>query len=90
MAQDLDDRNNRHRMRYMQSYRSTGTSWERRYSGLSESDLANHTRTTLRSLSPDRDRDPLGFVDFDSDMESVTSSAFSTQSERPLGNRAYR
>ncbi|XP_044751578.1 regulating synaptic membrane exocytosis protein 2 isoform X5 [Coccinella septempunctata] len=89
VAQDLDDRNNRHRMRYMQSYRSAGSGWERRYSGLSDSDLANHTRTTMKSLSPERERDPLGFADFDSDMESVTSSAFSTQSERPLGNRAY-
>ncbi|KAL3280795.1 hypothetical protein HHI36_004027 [Cryptolaemus montrouzieri] len=92
VAQDLDDRSNRQRMRYIHTYRSTGSGWERRYSGLSDSDLANHTRTTRRSLSPDRDRDPLGLVDFDSDMESVasvTSSAFSTQSERPLGNRAY-
>ncbi|KAK9869904.1 hypothetical protein WA026_003624 [Henosepilachna vigintioctopunctata] len=92
VAQDLDDRSNRNRVRYIHTYRSTGSGWERKYSGLSDSDLANHTRTTRRSLSPDRDRDPLGLVDFDSDMESVasvTSSAFSTQSERPLGNRGY-
>lgn len=91
VAQDLDERsNNRNRMRYVHTYRSTGSGWERRYSGLSDSDLANHARSTRRSFSPekDRDRDPLGLVDFDSDMESVasvTSSAFSTQSERPRG-----
>ncbi|KAJ8965178.1 hypothetical protein NQ314_004321 [Rhamnusium bicolor] len=96
VAQDLDDRsNNRNRSRYVHTYRSTGSGWERRYSGLSDSDLANHTRSTRRSFSPerDRDRDPLGLVDFDSDMESVasvTSSAFSTQSERPRGTRAIR
>lgn len=95
VAQDLDDRSssNRHRMRHVQTYRSSGSGWERRYSGLSDSDLANHTRSTRRSMSPDRERDPLGLVDFDSDMESVasvTSSAFSTQSERPRGTRAVR
>lgn len=63
--------------------------WERHYSGLSDSDLTN-AETRLRprnSLSPDKD-----FMgDFgDSDMESVvsvTSSAFSTQSERPRGSK---
>lgn len=88
VAQDLDDRN-RYRMKYMHTYRGTGTGWERRYSGLSDSDLATHSRPR-RSFSPERDRDPLGLVDFDSDMESVasvTSSAFSTQSERPRGTR---
>lgn len=96
VAQDLEERGTRsHRVRYMQAhtYRSTGSGWEqRRYSGLSDSDLATHSRTR-RSLSPDRDRgDPLG-LDFDSDMESVasvTSSAFSTQSERPRGTRVIR
>lgn len=94
VAQDLEDRsNNRQRGRYLHTYRSHG--WERRLSGLSDSDLANHTRFTRRSLSPerDRDRDPLGLIDFDSDMESVasvTSSAFSTQSERPRGTRNVR
>ncbi|CAH1368306.1 unnamed protein product [Tenebrio molitor] len=92
VAQDLDqDRAGRHRMRYVHTYRSTGSGWERRYSGLSDSDLANHTRNMRRAASPDRDRDPLGLVDFDSDMESVasvTSSAFSTQSERPRGTKA--
>lgn len=91
VAQDLEERN-RHRMKYMHTYRSTGSGWERRYSGLSDSDLATHSRPR-RSLSPERDRDPLGLVDFDSDMESVasvTSSAFSTQSERPRGTRAAK
>ncbi|KAJ8972639.1 hypothetical protein NQ317_007350 [Molorchus minor] len=92
VAQEMDDRSHRNRMKYVHTYRSTGSGWERRYSGLSDSDLANHTRSTRRSFSPerDRDRDPLGLVDFDSDMESVasvTSSAFSTQSERPRGTR---
>lgn len=95
VAQDLDqDRAGRHRMRHMQTtYRSTGYGWERRYSGLSDSDLANHARKTRRAVSPDRDRDPLGLVDFDSDMESVasvTSSSFSTQSERPRGTKNIR
>lgn len=69
--------------------------WERHYAGgLSDSDL---TSTSLdsrlrprHSLSPDKD-----FMgDFgDSDMESVvsvTSSAFSTQSERPRGSKGLR
>ncbi|RZC33978.1 regulating synaptic membrane exocytosis protein 2, partial [Asbolus verrucosus] len=94
VAQDLDqDRAGRHRMKYVHTYRSTGSGWERRYSGLSDSDLANHTRNIRRGASPERDRDPLGLVDFDSDMESVasvTSSAFSTQSERPRGTRAIK
>lgn len=78
-----------------QMYRSTGMGgWERHYAGLSDSDLATHSQDArLRprhSLSPDKDF--LG--DFgDSDMESVvsvTSSAFSTQSERPRGSRGMR
>lgn len=97
VAQDLEERAMRHHNRWntrnvQTTYRSTGSGgWEqRRYSGLSDSDLATHSRTR-RSLSPDRD--PLGLVDLDSDMESVasvTSSAFSTQSERPRGNRIPR
>jgi regulating synaptic membrane exocytosis protein 2 len=66
--------------------------WERHYSGLSDSDLTN-AETRLRpraSLSPDKDI----MGDFgDSDMESVvsvTSSAFSTQSERPRGSKGLR
>lgn len=68
--------------------------WERHYSGLSDSDLTTTSlETRLRprhSLSPDKD-----FMgDFgDSDMESVvsvTSSAFSTQSERPRGSKGLR
>nr|CAH7716938.1 unnamed protein product [Callosobruchus chinensis] len=95
VAQDLEEKGNGRsgRMgRYVHTYRSStfggGSGWDRRYTGLSDSDLANHTRATRRSYSPERDRDPMGLVDFDSDMESVasvTSSAFSTQSERPRG-----
>lgn len=70
--------------------------WERHYSGLSDSDLtttSSNLEPRLRprhSLSPDKD-----FMgDFgDSDMESVvsvTSSAFSTQSERPRGSKGLR
>jgi regulating synaptic membrane exocytosis protein 2 len=68
--------------------------WEKHYSGLSDSDLTTTSlETRLRprhSLSPDKD-----FMgDFgDSDMESVvsvTSSAFSTQSERPRGSKGLR
>ncbi|XP_011691488.1 PREDICTED: regulating synaptic membrane exocytosis protein 2 [Wasmannia auropunctata] len=85
-------------------YRSTGMGgWERHYSGLSDSDLPSighdpltlshsHAHRLHRSrrghLSPDKDI--LGDLG-DSDMESiasVTSSAFSTQSERPRGSRA--
>lgn len=88
VAQDLDERSGRYRMRYMQhTYRSTGSGWEKRFSGLSDSDLTTHARTR-RPFSPDRET--FGLVDFDSDMESVasvTSSAFSTQSERPRGTR---
>jgi regulating synaptic membrane exocytosis protein 2 len=62
--------------------------WSRhRYTGLSDSDL---TQGELRQRSPtEREAgDPC-----DSDMESVasiTSSAFSTQSERPRGSRGYK
>ncbi|KAK5647100.1 hypothetical protein RI129_005564 [Pyrocoelia pectoralis] len=89
VAQDLEERANRQRIRHIHTYRSSGSGWEKRYSGLSDSDLANHSRIR-RPMSPERDRDPLGLVDFDSDMESVasvTSSAFSTQSERPPGTK---
>ncbi|XP_018323416.1 regulating synaptic membrane exocytosis protein 2 isoform X2 [Agrilus planipennis] len=89
VSQDLEERAFRQRGRY-NTYRSSGTGvWEKRYGGLSDSDLANHSRLR-RSYSPERDRDTLGLVDFDSDMESVasvTSSSFSTQSERPRGTR---
>ncbi|KAM0732110.1 Regulating synaptic membrane exocytosis protein 2 [Formica fusca] len=93
----------RHRNR-QSIYRSTGMGgWERHYSGLSDSDLPSigHDPLTLPHshayrmhrprkghLSPDKD--VLGDLG-DSDMESiasVTSSAFSTQSERPRGSRA--
>lgn len=88
----------RHRPRqaHQQTYRSTGMGgWERHYAGLSDSDLTMRSTMEPRlrargSLSPDKD-----FMgDFgDSDMESVvsvTSSAFSTQSERPHGSRGLR
>ena len=76
--------------------------WERHYSGLSDSDLLSIDHDPLSlphshayrmprprrgHLSPDKD--VLGDLG-DSDMESiasVTSSAFSTQSERPRGSR---
>ncbi|XP_038119867.1 regulating synaptic membrane exocytosis protein 1 [Culex quinquefasciatus] len=100
--QDFEERSGgrfaRHRGRqshHQPTYRSTGmggnAGWERHYSGLSDSDLTTHSlesRSRPRhSLSPDKD-----FMgDFgDSDMESVvsvTSSAFSTQSERPRGSK---
>ncbi|XP_055607385.1 regulating synaptic membrane exocytosis protein 2 isoform X8 [Uranotaenia lowii] len=100
--QDFEERSGgrfgRHRGRqghHQPTYRSTGMGgWERHYSGLSDSDLTTHSlESRIRprhSLSPDKD-----FMgDFgDSDMESVvsvTSSAFSTQSERPRGSRGIR
>lgn len=59
--------------------------WDRHYGGLSDSDLpSSEMKMRMRDwLSPDKE---FG----DSDMESVvsvTSSAFSTQSERPRGLR---
>lgn len=68
--------------------------WDRHYAGLSDSDLATHSYEDRRSrprhlLSPDKDY-PGGL---DSDLESVvsvTSSALSTQSERPRGSRGLR
>nr|CAI5824961.1 unnamed protein product [Callosobruchus analis] len=89
VAQDLEERGNGRGGRMNSSTFGGGSGWDRRYTGLSDSDLANHTRSTRRSYSPDRDRDPMGLVDFDSDMESVasvTSSAFSTH-EYPYGYR---
>ncbi|XP_018353857.1 PREDICTED: regulating synaptic membrane exocytosis protein 2 isoform X3 [Trachymyrmex septentrionalis] len=100
VAQEERARFMRHRNR-QSIYRSAG--WERHYSGLSDSDLPSigHDPLTLSHshahrihrprrghLSPDKDI--LGDLG-DSDMESiasVTSSAFSTQSERPRGSRA--
>ncbi|XP_011647234.1 regulating synaptic membrane exocytosis protein 2 [Pogonomyrmex barbatus] len=93
----------RHRNSRQSIYRSTGMGgWERHYSGLSDSDLPSigHDPLTLphshahRMHRPRRghlspDKDVLGDLG-DSDMESiasVTSSAFSTQSERPRGSR---
>ncbi|KAH8334946.1 hypothetical protein KR074_006946 [Drosophila pseudoananassae] len=99
LGQDFDERLasggrfGRHRTRqphHQATYRSTGMGgWERHYTGLSDSDLHSmDTRMRPRhSLSPDKDF--MGEFG-DSDMESVvsvTSSAFSTQSERPRTSR---
>ncbi|XP_028164398.1 regulating synaptic membrane exocytosis protein 2 isoform X2 [Ostrinia furnacalis] len=69
------------------TYRSTPQGWERHYAGLSDSELAARGGTgwapPRRRLSPDA-------AAADSDLESVasvTSSAFSTQSERPRPTR---
>ncbi|XP_065087188.1 regulating synaptic membrane exocytosis protein 2 [Ochlerotatus camptorhynchus] len=91
----------RHRQsHHLPTYRSTGmgvdfnSGWEQRYTGLSDSDLPTHSLDSRirprHSLSPDKE-----FMgDFaDSDMESVvsvTSSAFSTQSERPRASKGIR
>lgn len=63
--------------------------WERHYAGLSDSELAARSGggwAPRRRLSPDA-------TAADSDLESVgsvTSSAFSTQSERPRPTRMLR
>ncbi|XP_026726002.1 regulating synaptic membrane exocytosis protein 2-like isoform X2 [Trichoplusia ni] len=72
------------------TYRSTPQGWERHYAGLSDSELAARSGgggaggwAPRRRLSPDA-------TAADSDLESVasvTSSAFSTQSERPRPTR---
>ncbi|VVC92499.1 unnamed protein product, partial [Leptidea sinapis] len=67
------------------TYRSTPQGWERHYAGLSDSELASRGGgwAPRRRLSPDA-------AAGDSDIESVgsvTSSAFSTQSERPRPTR---
>ncbi|XP_049887473.1 regulating synaptic membrane exocytosis protein 2 isoform X3 [Pectinophora gossypiella] len=68
------------------TYRSTPQGWERHYAGLSDSELAGRGASgwaPRRRLSPDA-------AAADSDLESVasvTSSAFSTQSERPRPTR---
>ncbi|XP_037300241.1 regulating synaptic membrane exocytosis protein 2 isoform X2 [Manduca sexta] len=68
------------------TYRSTPQGWERHYAGLSDSELAARSGgawAPRRRLSPDA-------AAADSDLESVasvTSSAFSTQSERPRPTR---
>ncbi|XP_055847782.1 uncharacterized protein LOC129913228 isoform X13 [Episyrphus balteatus] len=101
LGQEFDERLpggrfGRHRSRqphHQATYRSTGMGgWERHYTGLSDSDLHSmESRIRPRhSLSPDKDF--MGEFG-DSDMESVvsvTSSAFSTQSERPRGSRGLR
>ncbi|CAH2099996.1 unnamed protein product [Euphydryas editha] len=67
------------------TYRSTPQGWERHYAGLSDSELAARGGgwAPRRRHSPDA-------TAADSDLESVasvTSSAFSTQSERPRPTR---
>lgn len=72
-------------------------SMSRHFTGLSDSDLPSSDMGPRRhrhgrTLSPDKD--VIGTTDLgDSDLESVvsiTSSAFSTQSERPRGSRGFR
>lgn len=97
-SHDLDERYHRSRGSITQRSKGSGKfrlfwsflifllkGWERRYGGLSDSDLpTSDMKLRMRDwLSPDKE---FG----DSDMESVvsvTSSAFSTQSERPRGHR---
>lgn len=57
--------------------------WEKRFGGLSDSDLpTSDMKLRMRDwLSPDKE---MGDSDIES-VASVTSSAFSTQSERPRG-----
>ncbi|XP_011501692.1 PREDICTED: regulating synaptic membrane exocytosis protein 1 [Ceratosolen solmsi marchali] len=105
VAHDLEERARfiRHRNRPINTiYRCGVGGWDRRFSGLSDSDLPSmgheihslshghvHRMPRIRRghMSPEKDiLADLG----DSDMESiasVTSSAFSTQSERPRGSR---
>ncbi|XP_045512505.1 regulating synaptic membrane exocytosis protein 2 isoform X8 [Pieris brassicae] len=67
------------------TYRSTPQGWERHYAGLSDSELASRGGgwAPRRRLSPDA---AAGDSDIES-VASVTSSAFSTQSERPRPTR---
>jgi len=74
--------------------------WGRQYTGLSDSDLSTMTGRAAgraaryrsgRAGSPDKDVIPADFGDSDIEsVVSVTSSAFSTQSERPRGSRIIR
>ncbi|CAK1548276.1 unnamed protein product [Leptosia nina] len=70
------------------TYRSTPQGWERHYAGLSDSELASRGGgwAPRRRLSPDA---AAGDSDIES-VASVTSSAFSTQSERPRPTRMLR
>ncbi|XP_054270624.1 regulating synaptic membrane exocytosis protein 2-like isoform X3 [Macrosteles quadrilineatus] len=101
--QDMEERAHlmKQRMRQMQSRGSAGYtgSMSRHFTGLSDSDLPSSDMDrpwgghipgrTMTSL----DKDIIGTTDLgDSDLESVvsiTSSAFSTQSERPRGSRGF-
>ncbi|KAI5693487.1 hypothetical protein M8J75_000155 [Diaphorina citri] len=83
VAQDLEERSKyiNQKMRQAMYPRSTGGylsgSSRRHWSGVSDGDLNIYPR---RSFSP---------PPHDSDMDSVVSSAFSTQSERPRGSTHY-
>ncbi|XP_054270630.1 regulating synaptic membrane exocytosis protein 2-like isoform X8 [Macrosteles quadrilineatus] len=103
VTQDMEERAHlmKQRMRQMQSRGSAGYtgSMSRHFTGLSDSDLPSSDMDrpwgghipgrTMTSL----DKDIIGTTDLgDSDLESVvsiTSSAFSTQSERPRGSRGF-
>ncbi|XP_026323576.1 regulating synaptic membrane exocytosis protein 2 isoform X2 [Hyposmocoma kahamanoa] len=72
------------------TYRSTPQGWERHYAGLSDSELAARGGGNGGSWAPPRRRLSPDAAAGDSDLESVasvTSSAFSTQSERPRPTR---
>ncbi|XP_034249482.1 regulating synaptic membrane exocytosis protein 2 [Thrips palmi] len=94
---DADDR--LHEARHSSRHRQRGhhsADWS--YTGLSDSDLSTSGRGTTstyrmsrRHRSPDKELVPGDFGDSDIEsVVSVTSSAFSTQSERPRGSRAIR
>ncbi|XP_046667798.1 regulating synaptic membrane exocytosis protein 2 isoform X2 [Homalodisca vitripennis] len=99
VTQDMEERAHlmKQRMRQMQTQRSGyAGSMSRHFTGLSDSDLPSsdmgrHRHSYGRAMSPDKDI--IGTTDLgDSDLESVvsiTSSAFSTQSERPRGSRGF-
>ncbi|XP_046989107.1 regulating synaptic membrane exocytosis protein 2 [Schistocerca americana] len=91
VVKDMEERAQmmKQRMKLMQGQRSSGMGgWDHHYTGLSDSDLPRSTMPPSR-MHRSPDKDIMG--DFgDSDIESVvsvTSSAFSTQSERPRGSR---
>ncbi|XP_075236825.1 rab3 interacting molecule isoform X2 [Lycorma delicatula] len=100
VTQDLEERAllMKQRMRQMPTHKPAPgfRSWGRHYSGLSDSDLPSQgehhivRRGHRRSISPDKDvlATDLGDSDIES-VASITSSAFSTQSERPHGSRGY-
>ena len=87
----------RHRMKHLQRYRNIASEgWERNYNGLSDSDIATHSsQQYLRKYKSLRspEHELLNSDQNDSDLESlasVTSSALSTQSERPRGSIVFK